>query len=291
MQIEGWVIKRIEKSFLDYCRNVGLGEAIAEKFAAEALSVERVDESIKVLEKFCGTIKNKKLLEIGSGYGMFLVGAHEHFADVYGIEPQSTEAYEKSFLISRILLKNAGGNPDNIMLACGESIPFPDNFFDIVYSSSVLEHVANPCQVLCESLRVLKPGGYLQFVFPNYGSFWEGHFCIFWIPYLPHVLSRLYLRIMGRDPSYSDTLNFINYFSISNALKPYLGNNEIEIIGFGEEIFQERMLSIDFSSWGGLEKVKKWIRVAHRWKVIRILSWLMIRCKAYTPIILTLYKR
>jgi SAM-dependent methyltransferase len=38
-------------------------------------------------------------------------------------------------------------------------MPFPDEFFDVVYSRAVLHHVHEPKAVLTEVARVLKPGG------------------------------------------------------------------------------------------------------------------------------------
>lgn len=38
-------------------------------------------------------------------------------------------------------------------------IPLPENAFDAVFSSAVLEHLQEPVLALKEILRVLKPGG------------------------------------------------------------------------------------------------------------------------------------
>ena len=47
--------------------------------------------------------------------------------------------------------------------------PFPDNHFDAVYSSHVLEHFtrAQGLALICEGRRVLKPGGILRVVLPD----------------------------------------------------------------------------------------------------------------------------
>lgn len=46
-------------------------------------------------------------------------------------------------------------------------LPYPDASFDLIYSSWVFEHVADPAMVAGEMMRVLKPGGYLCAVTPN----------------------------------------------------------------------------------------------------------------------------
>jgi len=50
-----------------------------------------------------------------------------------------------------------------------EDLPFPDNTFDSIIFAEVLEHIAikNPCEIIPEFLRVLKPSGYLFFSTPN----------------------------------------------------------------------------------------------------------------------------
>jgi SAM-dependent methyltransferase len=47
-------------------------------------------------------------------------------------------------------------------------IPFEDSHFDICFSFYVLEHLVYPEKGLLEMLRVVKPGGYLILVFPDF---------------------------------------------------------------------------------------------------------------------------
>jgi len=60
-----------------------------------------------------------------------------------------------------------------------DKIPFPDNYFDFVYSKSVLEHVRNTDNFVKESLRVLKPGGIFIGLTPD----WKSQHEIFWDDY------------------------------------------------------------------------------------------------------------
>jgi tRNA G46 methylase TrmB len=60
---------------------------------------------LKELEKGVGDLQNKKVLEIGSGYGMLCAIANKEFNyDFYGIEPTKFDAggrFDKSYLLSR----------------------------------------------------------------------------------------------------------------------------------------------------------------------------------------------
>lgn len=56
------------------------------------------------------------------------------------------------------------------------TIPFPDNFFDFVFSTSVMEHVQDQEQAFREINRVLKQGGVTLHIFPSR-----------WRPLEPHM--------------------------------------------------------------------------------------------------------
>lgn len=45
-------------------------------------------------------------------------------------------------------------------------IPRPDGYFDVVFCNAVLEHVANPEDVMCEFARICRPGGALYLCVP-----------------------------------------------------------------------------------------------------------------------------
>jgi ubiquinone/menaquinone biosynthesis C-methylase UbiE len=151
----------------------------AEKLSADVLSEEKVHDQVRLFCKTTGmsesSLQGCRLLEVGSGFGIFVaVTRIQYGADTVGLEPAGT-GFDTSFEICREVLKEYGLDPALIVDAKGENIPFPDDSFDAVFSSTVLEHTDDPWRVLNEAIRVLRPGGYLQFVFPNYGSFFEGH--------------------------------------------------------------------------------------------------------------------
>ena len=81
--------------------------------------------------------------------------------------------------VSQAVLAEAGLEPwQSFATVWVRLFPFPTSYFDVVYSSNVLEHVNEPPKVIGEIIRVLKPGGHAQIVVPNYGSWWEGHYGI-----------------------------------------------------------------------------------------------------------------
>ena len=56
-----------------------------------------------------------------------------------------------------------------------EKLPFKDDTFDIIYSKSFIEHLYYPERYLKEAYRVLKPGGILLTLVPD----WESNYKIY----------------------------------------------------------------------------------------------------------------
>jgi len=66
-------------------------------------------------------------------------------------------------LIDKLNIKNV-----TLVSCSGAGLPFSDNYFDFVFSSSALEHMDNKDIALKEMKRVLKPGGRLIAIVPNH---------------------------------------------------------------------------------------------------------------------------
>ena len=166
-----------------------LSKVPARTLVSGVLSEAKVHDQVALLCKASGvsaeSLRGKRVLEVGSGFGLFVAVTRIVYGmESHGLEPAGS-AFDSSYRTSREIIRENGLDPEIIVNARGEAIPFPDDHFDVLFSSTALDHTENPERVLDESLRVLKLGGCLHFVFPNYGSFVEGHYAIPWIPYLP----------------------------------------------------------------------------------------------------------
>jgi SAM-dependent methyltransferase len=107
--------------------------------------------------------RGKRVLDLGSGYGGRTVRYKELGASqVTGLEVGSKYASEALMFSRQREVATA------FVVAVGEKLPFKDDYFDIITSYEVFEHVERLSEVLEECHRVLKPGGRLYAVFPSF---------------------------------------------------------------------------------------------------------------------------
>lgn len=95
----------------------------------------------------------KRLLEIGGGMGTDLAQFAKHGAIVTDVDLSSGHL---SLAQENFRLRGLTGT---FIHQDAETIPFPDNSFDVVYSNGVIHHTPNTQSVIDEIYRVLKPGG------------------------------------------------------------------------------------------------------------------------------------
>ena len=275
------------------CHYEPLTGVSAKKITDDVLSGEKPEEQLTLLSRYAGELQGKRLLEIGSGFGILTVVARQELGiEAFGVEPGS-EGFGGSYELSLEILRENGIDPSVVTKGVGEELPFPDASFDVIYSTNVLEHTADPEKVLREAIRVCRPGGLIQIVVPNYGSFYDGHYASFYLPYQPKWLWKLFLKIFHRkDTSYVDTLRTnINYFSVRHWLKSFLQSGAVGPLTYGKEIFFERMNTESWSAWAGLGKVQRWISFVRCFGLIKVATRILIFIKAWSPLIITLRKR
>ncbi|HCL81656.1 MAG TPA: methyltransferase, partial [Nitrospiraceae bacterium] len=100
--------------------------------------------------------RGSKLLDVGCGRGDFLEAFQALGMDCSGID-RCESGIER---LSHLKVDKA-----DIMT---EVMPFPDGTFDVVYHKSVMEHFNSPDRLMQETLRVLKPGGRVIILVPDW---------------------------------------------------------------------------------------------------------------------------
>jgi 2-polyprenyl-3-methyl-5-hydroxy-6-metoxy-1,4-benzoquinol methylase len=114
-----------------------------------------------------------RLLDIGCSGGGYLLEMRKLGWDVHGVEMSEETAQHAR---KEFGLDVRSGIAEEAMAQ------FPDNYFDVVTSWHVLEHVFDPSRVMAEALRVLKPGGRLMLEVPNFQSVGRVLFRTYWFP-------------------------------------------------------------------------------------------------------------
>ena len=147
-----------------------------------------------LIENYVGDSKNKKrLLDIGSGKGNHLTGFARRGFDVRGIDKRLESKIASNYNVQLCNIEE-------------DSFPFKDNTFDVIFSKSVLEHVLNVDNFLLESLRVLKRGGIIILMVPDWVSQWKS----FWDDY---THSKPWTR-----KSLQDALDIIGFGNVKSIL-------------------------------------------------------------------------
>lgn len=90
-----------------------------------------------------------RVLELGAGDGVQTSALRARFAEVTPIDISPS------------------GEVDGLIVADASSLPFVNNYFDLVFSSNVLEHVEDLDVCLAEMKRVLAPGGVMIHSMPT----------------------------------------------------------------------------------------------------------------------------
>lgn len=143
----------------------------------------------------------KKILDIGCGYGAFVLLCRMRGVDARGIE---LEGFEIEYAQRRLKNEISQDIPEEVYIkGTANNLPFENSSFDAVTMWNVLEHIKYYKRTLKETYRVLKPGGDLYVICPNYFAFRkEAHYLVPWIPFMPKYIGKYYLRLLNKNSSF-----------------------------------------------------------------------------------------
>jgi SAM-dependent methyltransferase len=120
------------------------------------MSTNKIYERVAdVIDRCPQRVSFKTLLDIGAGPGQ-LIGLLE---EKFGFTASAVDYTDK-------LMKRPGQKVDIVDLNT-QGLPYPDNHFDVVTMTEVIEHLEHNREVLREISRVIKPGGLIVVTTPN----------------------------------------------------------------------------------------------------------------------------
>lgn len=144
-----------------------------------------------------------RILDLGCGFGSYVVAAREAGLDAYGIE---LAPFEIEFAQARSRRLRPQDDAD-LIYRVGDARQLAEEVgrFDGVTIWNVLEHIEDAKALLASVDDLLKPGGQVFIVCPNYDAERdEAHYHVPWTPELSRDRAKAsaYLRSLGRNPAY-----------------------------------------------------------------------------------------
>jgi SAM-dependent methyltransferase len=123
------------------------------------------------------------ILEVGCGDGTFTTELSKYSHDVNAIDISEGQITENALRFPNITFRQHD---------VGETFPFEDGAFGVVWCSEVLEHLFDPAFAMREIHRILRPGGRLLVTVPYHGYFKNVLIALFkfdkhYAPSNPHI--------------------------------------------------------------------------------------------------------
>ena len=190
-------------------------ENLRAKFVRSAmLGEERSRQTLNLLENtVSGKINKKRVLEIGSGTGNFMVAAAGNCGQIIG-----TDIAMRWLHLSRRRFMDKGLPIPALVCCCAEFLPFGDESFDLVTSTSTVEFVSDQLKVIGESYRVLKSDGAMHLSSVNRFSVAKEPYSYLWgVGFLPAGLRAQYVRWRSNAVYKANTLSYRQIKDLTNG--------------------------------------------------------------------------
>lgn len=169
--------------------------------------------------------KELKVLDWGCGRGRSVAKLRDKGYQVFGVDI-SQKTIENGFQ----LFKKRKLSPASILKHMNEVNSFADEYFHVIFSEEVFEHVSDLDGMLKEHSRITKPGGIGFHSFPGSRCINEGHLNMFFVHWLPkNILRKILIAIMyilGKRPpktAWPDARDK-NFWHLIGVLFRYLNN-------------------------------------------------------------------
>jgi SAM-dependent methyltransferase len=128
---------------------------------------------LAMIREFAGACLSAQswVLVDGCGIGMYVQALRDFTANVVGLDIEPERVAESR------------AHSPLVNVAAGEYLPYPANYFDLILSHEVIEHVQDDKLAVAEMVRVLKSGGRAIIFCPNrlypfetHGHYWRGQY-------------------------------------------------------------------------------------------------------------------
>ena len=202
---------------------------------------ESIDPAMQNTEHFLAVSRHAgfplapgaRILDFGCGAGVMVRLLVERGYDALGYDIMDYRDESSQALAGRFAFLGQGHSEtgNHVIDWDGFTLPYPDNSFDTVFTSQVLEHVMRHDLIFCELARVMKPGAASINIFPPRNYPVEQHIRV---PFGYHIHNKTYYYIMAklgcRNQFQKDlsprAIADVNYRYVRDGLN-YLSNREL----------------------------------------------------------------
>lgn len=152
------------------------------------------------------------------GFNCFALAKILPNTEIWGIDPDEEAIHLGKCIAKELKLHNV-----HLQAGVGENITFNDNYFDLIISNTIIEHVNNVEQCISEMGRVLKKDGKILLDAPNYIWPYEPHLEIIGIPMMGKLLLKICAILQGeyKHINYLNHLKFVNPFILERIFRKY----------------------------------------------------------------------
>jgi SAM-dependent methyltransferase len=141
---------------------------------------------------------HSRVLVDGCGVGLYVRALHAFTPYVVGLDVEP-DRVAMTHLFSPL-----------VNVAAGEHLPYRSNWFDMVLSHEVIEHVDNDRLSVTEMVRVTRPGGRVIILCPNrwypfetHGHYWQGKYRFGNTPLINYLPTRWRNRLAPHVRTYT----------------------------------------------------------------------------------------
>ncbi|MBF0504273.1 MAG: class I SAM-dependent methyltransferase [Candidatus Omnitrophica bacterium] len=235
--------EKIQRFWGDVCKqwytdfDLGLTSESLDGYLVDLEEMFKQRRHLAVTEMPLKEIKNKQILEIGSGGG-----AHSALFKKYGACMTSVDITKERVVSTARKLSLVKEGAGLALQADAENLPFLDDSFDFVYSNGVLHHSENTEKCIKEVQRVLKPKGKAILML------YSRHSALYWLNLLPKsIFSGMVFRYPQPEWLGILTEGKPKFDSIKNPMTRVYSRKELLVLLGCFEIKSLRKNSFSFS--------------------------------------------
>ena len=110
-----------------------------------------------------------RVLDVGAGFGRHVYECARQGAHVVALDYAADEVVQTRDTLAAMVEAHEITADKLVGVLRGDAgrLPFPDDTFDVVITSEVLEHIQDDVAAIAEMVRVLKPGGRFAATVPS----------------------------------------------------------------------------------------------------------------------------